>query len=81
MEKERDVVSLKEAQTVYGMARSTLDRWIAEGRLTPVKFPRDRLTYVRREDLERLLAESKESPPGRGRPGHWRKSTEEETHA
>lgn len=68
------LITAKDAADTYQVNRSTLFRWIETGRLESQKRPRDQRTYVRRADLERVLAEE---PPRRGRPGKWRQRGED----
>ena len=66
-----DLVSVREAAPLYRVSRATLVRWIADGKIKPVKRDRDRLTYVKRADLMRVMSEE---PAPRGRPGGWRRA-------
>lgn len=72
MERE-GMVSLHDAPGLYHVDRRTLDRWIAAGRLASHKFPRDKRTYVRREELEAVM---QAEPAPRGRLGNWRRIEE-----
>jgi excisionase family DNA binding protein len=61
-------MSLEAVETEYGRPRSTLRHWIRKGLLPSYRLGRRR--FVRRSDLERLIAEAlerdrvKHSSPG-----------------
>ncbi len=69
-----DLVSLSEAVRRYGVARRTLYLWMDSHGLESFKFARDRRTYLRIADIERLV----QTGYARGRPGRWRQREEGE---
>lgn len=64
METEHEgLVALKDVAGRYGVSRRTLDYWAAAGRLTTIKFQRERRVYAAASELEALIAEPP-SPKG-----------------
>ncbi len=55
MEERRELLSIREAEAAYDVSRSTLYRYVQQGRLTPRRRPHDRHTYFAGEDLEEAL--------------------------
>jgi hypothetical protein len=45
---------LDEAERRYGLSRSTLFRWLREGKIKGYRKPRDRRTYVTGADIRKL---------------------------
>jgi excisionase family DNA binding protein len=50
-----EYVTLEQASDRYGVSRSTLFRWIREGKLSGFRKARDRHTYVDGAAVRRLL--------------------------
>lgn len=73
MAEREGLISLTEAVQRYGVARRTLYLWMDRHDLETFKFGRDRNTYLRLADVERLV----NAEPERGRPGRWRQRDDE----
>lgn len=55
------LLSARAASAEFGIPRATLTKLLADGVLRRVRLPRVRRVWVAREDLELLIANSKEA--------------------
>lgn len=56
---KKGIIRRLEIPKEYGFSLSTIDRWRAEGRISPIMAGRHR-AYYRRSDLDRVIWGSKE---------------------
>lgn len=50
-----DYLTIKEASELLGVAKDTLRRWEAKGKIKSIRNPLNKYRLYKREDLEQLL--------------------------
>lgn len=63
-----DMLTLADAERLYGVKRATLYRYVQRGALRTYRRAMDRCTYVRRQDLEALRSFRSATVQDRGGP-------------